>query len=73
MGASGNDFIHFRMEEEHYRELDEQLRSNLDVYRVEVVNVDYSHDELWSSLKKESTKKYKELKNREYDLRHNVK
>ena len=70
MGASGNDFIHFKMEEQYYLSLNEDVRSNIDIHRIEVVNEDYSHDELWCKLKSESTKKYKQLKDREYDLRH---
>ena len=73
MGASGNSFIHFRMEEQYYNDLDQSVREGIEIYKVEVTNVDYSHDEKWTALKKESVKKYKQLKDREYDLRHNVK
>jgi len=31
---------------------------------------DYSKDEIWQALSKQSRKAYKDLKNREYDLRH---
>jgi hypothetical protein len=71
MGAAGRAFLHFRMEEEHYMQLEEELRHRIEPLKVVVENVDYSYDELWNSLKKESIKSYKKLKDREYDLRHN--
>lgn len=70
MSIAGKEFLHFRMEEQYYRDLDWNLRQGLELYKIEVENIDYSHDEIWCALKKESTKKYKELKNREYDIRH---
>lgn len=70
MGASGREFLHFRMEAEHYKELDMQVRERIEPLKIEVEDVDYSNDELWVSLKSKSIKAYKELKNREYDLRH---
>ena len=59
------------MEEEHYKELDEQTRERMDIVKVEVKEFDYSTDELWQSLKSESVKSYKKLKEREYNLRFN--
>lgn len=38
---------------------------------VEETDFDYSNDEKWNKLKKASIKAYMELKNREFDLRHN--
>ncbi len=70
MGVVGNEFIHFRMEAEYYNDLDHGLKQHLDIYKIDVENVDYSHDELWDSLKKKSVRAYKDLKNREYDIRH---
>ena len=37
---------------------------------VEVTGVDYSGDEKWTALKSASTKAYKALKKREFELRH---
>ncbi len=71
MSASSENWLHFRMEEEHYKELDEQTRERMDIVKVEVKEFDYSTDEMWKSLKSESVKSYKKLKEREYNLRFN--
>lgn len=73
MGASGREFLHFRMEAQYYKELDQSVRERIEPLKVEIEDIDYSNDELWVSLKGKATKAYKELKNREYDLRHNTK
>lgn len=70
MGAAGREWLHFRMEQEHYQQLSEESREFIEPLKVEVEGIDYSQDELWQSLKSKSIKAYKELKNREYDLRH---
>ena len=72
MGVSGREWLHFRMEAEHYKELDMQVRERIEPLKIEVEDIDYSNDELWVSLKSKSIKAYKELKNREYDLRHKL-
>lgn len=71
MSVASETFLHFRMEEEHYNQLSEDVRQFIEPTKVEVTNIDYSKDELWNSLKKESVKAYKKLKDREYDLRMN--
>lgn len=71
MSVAGREFLTFRMEEKHYRELDEKQREVLHIYKVDVEGVDYSNDEQWNVLKKESVKAYKKLKDREYNIRHN--
>tara|TARA_R110000803_G_scaffold189790_1_gene252296 strand:- start:541 stop:759 length:219 start_codon:yes stop_codon:yes gene_type:complete len=69
MSVASETFLHFRMEEEHYHQLSEDVRSIIEPTKVEVTNIDYSTDELWQSYKRESVKAYKKLKDREYDLR----
>ena len=71
MSVASETFLHFRMEEEHYNQLSEDVRQLIEPTKVEVTNIDDSKDELWQSLKKESVKAYKKLKDREYDLRMN--
>ena len=71
MSVASETFLHFRMLEQHYEELSEDVRQIIEPTKVEVANVDYSTDELWQSLKRESIKAYKKLKDREYDLRQN--
>ena len=71
MGVSGTEYIYFKMESEYYRDLEQGLKEHLDIYKIDVENIDYSFDEQWSILKKSANKTYKDLKNREYNLRHN--
>ena len=70
MSASGREWLNFRMEVEHYKELNEQTRELMDIRNVEVEGFDYSSCETWQRLKKESVKSYKDLKTHEYNLRH---
>jgi tRNA nucleotidyltransferase (CCA-adding enzyme) len=67
------ELINFQMEKKDFQELHTSIQNMLVVRSVKVENVDYSDDPIWQDLKKKSDKAYKELKNREYDLRHNVK
>lgn len=71
MGASGREFIKMRMEKEYFETLPPQIRYNCEIISVDVDGFDYSFDELHRELKNKSTKAYKKLKNREYELRHN--
>jgi hypothetical protein len=70
MGASGREFLHFRMEMEHYAELEQEVRDRIEPLKVEVEQIDYSTDETWKALKDKSINAYKDLKNHEYNLRH---
>ena len=49
MSVASETFLHFRMEEEHYNQLSEDVRSIIEPTKVEVTNIDYSTDELWQS------------------------
>ena len=73
MGASSREFLDLRMSMDDYEQIPIEYRSSMEVKVVRVEGEDYSHDELWNDLKKKSDKAYKDLKNREYDLRHNIK
>ena len=52
-----------------YLDLKESQRKKIDVKVVDVVNYDYSKDDLWNKLNKLSTTAYKNLKKREFTLR----
>jgi tRNA nucleotidyltransferase (CCA-adding enzyme) len=67
------ELINFQMDKKEFQELHTSIQNMLVVRSVKVENVDYSDDPIWQDLKKKSDKAYKELKNREYDLRHNIK
>ncbi len=71
MGASGREFMNLRMMEEDYKNLPPEFRDKIEIKTIDVDDFDYSQDELWQLLKKESTKAYKKLKDREFKLRHN--
>ena len=71
MGASSNDFLKFRMDEEDYKKLSNETRSRMDLISRDVDEYDYSDDELWQELSKKSYKAYKDLKKREYEIRFN--
>ena len=73
MGASSREFLLMRMEEHDYNSLPPDIRERSEIEYVKVEDVDYSHDKLWQQLKTDSVKAYKKLKDREYDLRHNLK
>lgn len=47
------------------------LRESINVKDVDVDDYDYSDDETWQLLKKESRKAYTKLKEREFNLRNN--
>ena len=73
MGASKREFCNVRMLSEDYHDLPNEYKARMELRTVDELGIDYSHDQLWNDLKKKSDKAYKELKNREFDLRHNVK
>ena len=73
MGASSREFLDLRMSMDDYEQIPIEYCSSMEVKVVRVEGEDYSHDELWNDLKKKSDKAYKDLKNREYDLRHKIK
>lgn len=73
MGANSREFMKVRMAEEDYQSLPEQYRNFMEIQVIDVEDYDYSEDELWNELKKKSVKAYKDLKKREFDLRHNNK
>lgn len=70
MGATGRTFLHIRMEEEHYNELNKDIRDFMEIRRVEIEGEEYPQDPTWKELKRLSKKAYKDLKNYEYDKRH---
>ena len=46
-----------------------EMGIDYDLIRIEEVDFDYSKDEQWQKLKSASSKKYKELKKLEFNLR----
>lgn len=71
MGASGREFLYFRMEVEHYKELSPEFRERMDIEKIEHEHIDFSEDESWCVLKSKSVKAYKDLKTHEYKLKQN--
>jgi len=70
MGASGREYLHFKIELDEFNGLEHEVRERMVIKKVEVEDVDYSHCETWKKLKDDSIKAYKKLKDHEYNLRH---
>lgn len=62
-------FMDLRMKEADYQSVPSSIREMMEIRVIDEVNPDYKEDLLWTQLKKESTKAYKKLKDREYELR----
>ena len=60
------------MPQEVYEQIPNELRELIDIQNIEPNEFDYSSDEIWLELKKESTMAYKKLKEREYLIRHDL-
>lgn len=75
MGASKQEFIDLRMQMNHYSELDKKIKSNMEIRNVFESGWDdeFKKDESYNRLKKESTKAYKELKEREFIIQNSKK
>lgn len=69
MGASGDMFIDLRMSEQDFGDMPPGLRSKIEIRKIDEVNPEYKDDELWLKLKAESSKAYRALKKREFELR----
>jgi len=57
------------MDKEVYLSLPRDIQKEIDISSIDVPDFDYSEDEAWQALKKESMKAYKKLKAREFELR----
>ena len=55
-----------------YEQIPKYLRDAIDIQNIEPDDFDYSEDEIHRELKSASTKAFKALKKREYELRHNL-
>lgn len=67
------EFLNLKMSVEDYSDLPPELRHVMEIKTIDVEGFDYSFDELWQKLKKESDKAFKQRKKREFELRHNMK
>jgi len=52
-----------------YQNLSPGAQQTIDIRVIEPEEYDYSGDEQWLALKKKSTKAYKDLKKREFEIR----
>lgn len=67
------DFLKCKMPKSVFEQLTPDQRHLIEVSDVEPDDFDYSGDEIHKELKSISTKAYKELKKREYEIRFNIK
>jgi len=72
MGANRKEHIKLRTDKEYYESLPPQMRDKFEVISIDVDGYNYEFDQLHQELKKKSHKAYKDLKKREYELRHNI-
>ena len=72
MGVNSKRFLNIRMEEENYSLIPNELKEVI-ISKNVTYSDDFSYDEVWCELKKKSDKAYKDLRNREYDLKFNIK
>jgi hypothetical protein len=63
--------IKLKLPKDKYFNIPLEIRAYAEIDSVEVEGIDYSHDDTWNELKKQSVKAYKKLKEREFYLRHN--
>ncbi len=59
------------MNKDLYLSLPKEVRDQIDIKAIEPEDYDYSEDEIWQALKSKSTKAYKALKKREFEIRTN--
>lgn len=67
------DIITLTIDKEDYFKIPEKYRVLFELKNVDVEGFDYSDSELWQIAKKESIKAYKQLKNIEFNIRHESK
>ena len=60
------------MPQDAFEKIPKELRELIEVQNIEPDDFDYSNDSIWLELKKESSRAYKKLKDRQYKLRHNL-
>ena len=71
MGANAKAFVRIRMEEEHYKQLSNQVRSNMEVMYVEYPNFDYKINPKYKVKNTEYIKISKERRDMQYETRKN--
>ena len=66
------DIVNCQIPISSYSKIPKEIRDDIEVKKVEPDEYDYSDDEKWQLLKKESTKAYIKLKEREFKIRHSL-
>ena len=64
-----DNIITLEISDSDYFKIPKEVRERTEIKTREPKAYDYSHDEIWQELKKKSTKAYKELKKREFEIR----
>ena len=64
------NILTIEINEEDYILIPREVRERVNIKSNEPKDFDYSEDEVWRGLKKKSVKAYKELKEREFKIRH---
>lgn len=66
------EVIKVKISKDLYFKIPISIRDKMEIQDVEPDDFDYSEDEIWLQLRKESMKAYKKLKEREFNIRHNL-
>lgn len=69
MASKTEEIIKLKMFSSDYKLIPERIRNKIEIVGIDIEGFDYSSDEIHSELKRDSTKAYKKLKKREYELR----
>jgi hypothetical protein len=63
--------LYFTILEEDYLKLHRDIRALCVIDKIKMQEEDFKSDGVWCLLKRKASKAYRDLRNREYDLRHN--
>ena len=65
------EVVKFKIAKDLFFQIEPSIRDKAEIQEVTEDGYDYSDDEIWTELKKASTKAYLKRKEREYNIRHN--
>jgi len=65
------EVVKFKIAKDLFFQIEPSIRDKAEIQEVTEDGYDYSDDDTWLELKKASTKAFKKLKEREYNIRHN--
>ena len=64
--------IRLEIKKDQYEQIPKHLRDEFLIKSIDVPSPEYQKDSKWLELKKVADNAYKDLKNREFEIRHNL-